>query len=436
MNQKPHNASPPVAFIGFCDRGKHVQEGHPIFWRHHLFGVRQAILAPIFPLDLSTGQLVISIFNPVKTMRDYSIRMLHPDGREVLSLSTSGPEVEERTDNQSSDSSSQSFFMHHGAEENTWVLFLLPIPPTGNIIDQPGHYRITIRSGADEITIGQLSIAYGKSEPLSLDRIDAIKSDPQAAREVRLELSCVACGDTCRVGVAIDKSERKDDYTWYEDVPDIFECKCKSLRQNMKYIKENLHACLGMRTMMNDGRLSLTRLYEEDDLDFVCKEFRQLINEKPSEEQVQKFIEKNKTLLCSFSPHRIFFKKPILSMHKTDIVILTPKRELLLIEIERPDTPLMKKDGDLHNNAQHAIKQVRDWLHEFKENRAAVLKCIGLKTEDVSRARGVVIVGRNKLYDKEKLRKLKSHDYGEVELMTYDDLVDNLAAILAEIKSR
>ena len=165
---------------------------------------------------------------------------------------------------------------------------------------------------------------------------------------------------------------------------------------------------------------------KQSPLQAVCGQFEALLDQNPAEEQVQQFMESNPLVLHQFSPDRVFFKSPILTTYKTDIAVLTSKRELLLIELERPSTRLLKKDGGIAATMQHALDQVRDWLHMIDEHRAAVLKCLNLQPEEVSTIRGVVILGRDRDYRGDHLRKLKWTDFGRIAFFTYDDLLRSL----------
>lgn len=93
----------------------------------------------------------------------------------------------------------------------------------------------------------------------------------------------------------------------------------------------------------------------------------------------------------------------------------------------------MTQTGGVAASMQHPFNQVRDWLHVCEEQRLAVLDCIGLKREDVSKIRGVVILGREKNSKPDHLRKLKSNDFGKIEFFTYDDILRNMESLIRDI---
>lgn len=177
----------------------------------------------------------------------------------------------------------------------------------------------------------------------------------------------------------------------------------------------------------------LAQLYREGVLKPCQAEFETLLNSEPDEETIQDFIEENRVLLLQFAPQMIFWKSPILTKYKTDITIHNNKRELILIELEKPSTRLLTKKSGVAAPLQHAIDQVSDWLQTVDDHKAAALECIGLKLENVTSVRGVVIAGRDDPYPATHIRKLKARDFGRISFFTYDDLLRNLAALMSTV---
>ena len=62
-----------------------------------------------------------------------------------------------------------------------------------------------------------------------------------------------------------------------------------------------------------------------------------------------------------------------------DFAIVTYQHELILIELEKPSTRLLKADGNIHSELQHALGQAREWLRHADDHRMAVLQCIGVE---------------------------------------------------------
>ena len=149
---------------------------------------------------------------------------------------------------------------------------------------------------------------------------------------------------------------------------------------------------------------------------------------------MQQFIDENPILLHQFPAERILPKPPILNSYVADFGIVTPNKELILIELERTSTRLMNKDGGMAAPLSHAFDQARDWLHEVDEHRLAVLDSLKIERDEVSRVRGVVIAGRDKGNEARNLRKLKGADMGEVMFLTYDDLLFALDALIRRME--
>jgi hypothetical protein len=161
--------------------------------------------------------------------------------------------------------------------------------------------------------------------------------------------------------------------------------------------------------------------------------FLHVLEHATSEETIQRFVETHPIVLHQFPARRIFWKPPLLSKYKADIAILLPTRELLLIELERSSLRILKKDGGIASSLQHAFDQVDTWLEVADEHRLAVLANLNISPESVGAVRGLVIAGRDRGNDAAHLRRLKSGDRGRVRFLTYDDLLEGLAALCAHM---
>lgn len=176
-------------------------------------------------------------------------------------------------------------------------------------------------------------------------------------------------------------------------------------------------------------------LYEAGALHTVRRNFAALCEQDVPEETLQKFIEENPILLHPFAAQEIFFKSPILSLYRTDFTIINHQREMILVELENTSTKILKKDGGVHSELQHAFDQVTNWIHTCDDHRAAVVDSLKIDKGRVGAVRGVIIAGRDEGYDKEHLRILKGRDFGRISLLTYDDILAAFDALLKNIKS-
>jgi hypothetical protein len=121
---------------------------------------------------------------------------------------------------------------------------------------------------------------------------------------------------------------------------------------------------------------------------------------------------------------------PILTFFKADFALVTPQKELILIEIEKAHTRLLTKRGEEHSELAHAVNQVRSWLHTLSEHRLAVLASLKIAPDAVGKIRGLVVAGRDAGYDAEHLRILKGAERGPISFLTYDDLAQGLSTLI------
>ena len=228
-------------------------------------------------------------------------------------------------------------------------------------------------------------------------------------------------------------SERDDKkhigYTWYEDIDDIFNCECGETKMDLQYIRSNLHALLGKPINQNED-IDVVPLYQKSSLSNTRRRFSLLLSESPKEEVLQSFIKETPILLHHFAAVRIIPKPKILSSYVADFAILSAQRELIFIELEKTTTKLMKKNGHRAAELIQAFDQVREWLHEVDEHRLAILHDLDIESKDVGIIRGVVIAGREKGYDAEKMRKLRMSREERITFMTFDDLLFSLDALI------
>jgi hypothetical protein len=218
--------------------------------------------------------------------------------------------------------------------------------------------KVVLTRNNSNVTIGCLTFGVIQSLPLTEDRINAIKSNPLAIKMANFVIKCNICNDEIKAYVGLDRSVNleTEGYIWYKELPDLFVCRCGKSNADLRIAKDNMPALLD-NIVLDRDRISLTKMYETEVLENICSRFSDLLNRNPPEERVQEFIEGNPILLQHLSPVRMFYKSPILSKYNTDIVILNQKKELLLIELERPGIQLLKKTGEYqqrHNT--HLIK--------------------------------------------------------------------------------
>jgi Domain of unknown function (DUF4263) len=425
--------APPLAFLGVCDRASRT----PLFQTFsqlNIIALRDLVLAPFLPATLEGVQLVFAMYAPA-VADGFRITLRDPKLRQVGEIRAQA-QIREPQEYVAQPTKEQRTYtaMHPGA----WITDAIEIssePPW--LFTEVGVHTFYVEEPGLEppMPIGSINIGVMQPEPLSDAKVAAIRSDPHAMKSVRARFECNQCKDSISSYVGLEHSRRLEDegFTWYSDLPDAFSCSCGGLSFSLEMLRNNMHILLGRRE--NIVSLGVVPLYEALTIQGIYSDLIELLDVDPSEETLQQYIAANLVALHTIAPaDKIFIKAAILTRYKTDFAILTPSRELVLVEIEKAGTRLMKSDGGVASPLQHAFDQVNDWLHAVNEHRAAVLDGLGLKSEQVTRIRGVVVAGRDRAYDPDHLRKLKAREFGPVRLLTYDDLAANLQALASEVR--
>jgi hypothetical protein len=314
-----------------------------------------------------------------------------------------------------------------------WLVAFLALPSTPPLVIQKQcrHFAILQRDDNSEDIIGEFYCVVVEPPPLTPERVAAIKSHPKGIKAVRAVYGCNNCPSKVRAYAALERDleSEAEGFKWYTDIPEHFTCECGKTQIDFGSLKRNFFALL-LQPMPLSGEVSCVPLYEKSSVENLRLEFLSLVDSDPLEEKLQKFIEKNPLLLHQFPAERLFFKPQILTQFKADFAIATPQKELVLIEIERAGTRLLKTDGGQHSDLTHAIDQIHNWLGVTRDHLLAVLDdSLHIPREMVSTLRGVVIAGRDLGNDASHLRGLKSRYRAEIKFLTYDDLAAALAAL-------
>jgi hypothetical protein len=419
-----------MAFLGLVERAAYDVDEHGRVWKQHLLGLHNSIVSPVYPQSTDGLAFAFAIYN---SLDGFTARLSLVDEDNVeagyVDIDTRSGAAGGESPASNSPQRRQPVVMP--APTDGWAVFVIPSGHIVFTIPKPGEYRLLLKAEEGEaVGTGHLSFGLAEPVPLTADRIAAIRSDPLAAQAVQATLGCGECENGIWFYTALERDlvlESKG-CIWHADLPDSFACRCGLLELDLSQYRRNLPGLLGTPTSISPT-LAFVPLYEASSLHRIASSFAKLIAEETREEALQKFIEANPLLLHPFSPERVFFKAPILTQFHTDFTIVNHKQELIFIELEKPGTKLLKKDGGIHSELQHAFDQVRDWLHTTEEHRAAVLDCIHVDRTQVGAIRGVVIAGRDTPYPPEHLRKLKGQDLGRISFMTYDDLLASISTL-------
>jgi len=419
---------PRIAFLGWCDRFAENKAGQPILWHMNLLGVSQHRASAFYPLPLQGQYLLIGLFEPHGgetfcldfreanlgrsvdlTIKIEELQLIDPITGEVL-VSPAGSHVP------------------------GWTLRIIPLNQDF-VVMEPGRYDVYLRADGGDQFLGTTQFVFATSQVQDPGQIEALKSDPLTGKLVRMSMNCKLCPSIFRVYAALERNPKLEEegYLWYRSLGSRFVCECGKTQFPLDYLREGLGGALVHNLQpASSQNVGLVKLYEISALEETCREFLKLIETATSEEPVQQFLESHQVFWHSFAPTRLMSKRPILTKYTTDFVILNERKELLLVEIEKPSTPLVKDDGAMRYELQHAVAQVNNWLQEVSERREAALHCIGLRMEDVVRIGGMVVAGRTPK-DPGLNRALRSWNPGEIEILTFDDLLHRTREVIRHV---
>jgi hypothetical protein len=160
-------------------------------------------------------------------------------------------------------------------------------------------------------------------------------------------------------------------------------------------------------------------------------EFEQLL--QGPEEPVHQFLLRHPELIAPTSD-RHWSKLPFGTEKKCDFVFREPHNDYVLVEIEKPDKQLFRKDGQQLEELTHAITQISDWLRYIEDNKRTVEVELGLTGISTS-PRRLIVIGRSKSLTEHNRRKLTTiqNDQPKLRILTYDDLLAGARANLERI---
>jgi len=431
--------APPVAFLGMCERAAPVRDPFTNILRWNAIGLRSAITSLIYPMPLKGWHMVFAFYDAQRG-ESFDLVLRNSHGDEALSMKVG---VEPPAEASAELDSPGQRVLDRLEDDRTlvpsvlgsWALSFASVTALNFWIMKPDTYTFYLRTNGAETSIGYLWFGLLHPAPLTESRIAAIRSNPRGTKSVRAEFSCGVCSGQLKIYKSLDPSPQlvAEGYVVPETLPDSFRCKCGSFFLDLSIVRENFHGLLG-QPIRRDGDPSFVPLYEASALHRIAAQLTALVDQDVREEELQQFINTNPVVLHTLAAaDRIFVKPSILTRYVADYAILTPKKQLLLVEIERASTRLLKQDGHIASPLQHAMDQVHDWLRVANEHRAAILDSLELKPSDVAAVRGVVVAGRDGSCSADNLRHLKARDLGPIAFVTYDDVVAGVHNFAAEI---
>lgn len=421
-----------IAFLGLAEKAECLFEHAFDLYKWNVLGLRTILASPVYPYRLNGWHIAVAL-RIQDLQKDHALEIQAQDGSLVGTISLSTPVVEpsvvESLQNQQELLPPDQKVMLMPAAG--WQMVFISLGETEIAVPCPGVYNVvSIYQDKKEI-VGQLLFGQINPPPFTLEQLSAIKSDPYAAKAVRFELGCKQCPTKMRVYAAFERIPAEDNAgsIWYQDVPDEFKCGCGVTKIQLSSIRRNLFSLLGRPIHQPAERAKIIPLYGQQVIQSLRLQYLSLLSrENVIEEDMQKFIQMNPLILHQFPATRILWKPPFLNAYNADIAIVSPSKELLLIELESPKLRLLNKDGGVSAKLQHAVDQVNSWFDLMQDHRLAILDDFKLLPEEVSFVRGLVIAGRDHPWNPKHLRRLKGqYSRSGPSLLTFDDLAAALS---------
>jgi hypothetical protein len=416
--------APRVAILGWCDRAVEMSPGHPL-WHTHIWGLARARLSCMYPLNLRGLKVVFGVYNP-RAGEALQVVFRLPSGLDVARANIAIQRISELGASAVNADQSQG--------GDGWFVAALELNDDA-LVMEPCAIRAFYVGTGRETFCGSLYLLHGAVPLFGVEQLQAIKADPLALKFVKARYSCKFCSSELKTYAGIERSEKLEanGYVDHKRLPDRFTCACGKTDFDLKYLRTGLYGLL-LRTVDRTADLgaAAVRLYEKTTLEEYCRQFLELLQRDCAEEELQNFLEAHPVFFSRFNPKWLKPKPKIMSKYAADFAILNERRELFLIEIERNTTKLIKADGGLHSELQHAVDQVRRWKQEADDHRSAVLSCLDLNLNDVARIRGIVIAGRTPM-DDDHVRLLRAVPWSDIDFYTYDDLLSSVVELVRQI---
>lgn len=169
-------------------------------------------------------------------------------------------------------------------------------------------------------------------------------------------------------------------------------------------------------------------------LEDAVKEFEELLDGSSPESDFQSFLEEHPILLDQ--TYKTVIPKQQIGMGKeyeTDFAVRGVGDRYTFVEIERPTTPIFRKDGDFRADFNHACEQIEEWLTWLRNNLVtAQSKLPGLREP-----KGLLVIGLRSEFDSSQLTKLEARNMvvrGSYEILTFDDLLERGKLLLTALR--
>jgi hypothetical protein len=172
-----------------------------------------------------------------------------------------------------------------------------------------------------------------------------------------------------------------------------------------------------------------------DNLEKILDEYECLIDDVDMpEEKLQSFLTEHPVLLTPVFD-QVIPKQQIGcgKEYETDFVIRQEADRYLVVEIEKPSTPILTRQRSFTHQFTHAEGQMVDFLGWIDDNLATARTAM----PGIHKPRGLVVIGRRRDLDEKGRSKLaaKNATLTRFEFMTFDDLLDRGRLVTKALRS-
>ena len=322
----------------------------------------------------------------------------------------------------------------------TGSLLVLAMPAPRMMLYEPTYVHIDLRLGDEIVKTEVVRFIFRAPMPLSAEERRAIAGRPSSTKAIEIELSCNVCRDKAHFYSLLNPMGKVPlDYRrrgfQLAKAPDSWTCECGSSTVPLVYAKKGIHELFRSPVRIETNEVSLVPFYEAGEIASIRDEYNSLLQQLPQEEDVQKFLEKYPVFWHFLSPVQIFHKPPILGKYNADFGVLTARKELILIEIEKPSTQLLTNDGRVASGIQKGADQIRDWAVEVDDHRDAVLSQLGLDKKTVHNIRYLLVGGLSTSVPSNGLVKLRREGLvPKTDLIFFDELGASLHVLAVSLR--
>ena len=169
----------------------------------------------------------------------------------------------------------------------------------------------------------------------------------------------------------------------------------------------------------------------------ILEEFEKILNTSTKEEDAHQFLKNNgKIILGLISIMEPISKFKLGDDFVTDFVINEILEGHILIEIERPNMQLFKKNRqERTQELNHAIEQIESWRTWIAKNHSYISRKLkNLSPNPVC----WVVAGRRKDLseeDKIRLKEINQEYRSSYKIFTYDDLIDRVKCVIENLSN-